>query len=719
MLIVVQALVELLIDGNLDARSSLNEGLDLVVRHDYVRGGSGQRVHAQTNLGVCQQVLPGAPADNHTGERDTAGCGLTLDALNITDGVGVGVVAPLIGAGEGAQVLALPGVLRVVVVVVRHRLTRVIGRGDGKGAVGEQSHTHDFRSHHGTLNEVRGVVENASDDAVGKTLVVRIQEHEQVLAVLFAHTHSLTEERHLGGLEAHAATVAEQRLGVKCRGLKSDGQVVRTLNPLQLEAGLLLGGEQTLAHVGHTVGRDTLIVCGNRLSGYHLKKGFRHFFSSSLLRHGCDGDSSRDITGGSCGGLRRNGDRTGSGSGAVLQVEQSVGAVRTKLDALNLDIGGSFTLDSPVAESRGSVTEVNTHDIDTNLVQSTSGFTGGDVDTLSGHGGRHSLERQELNHLQCTLRGGTGDSGQGLGLHETVNDESAGAVTVSHIIVGPNDTNGAGIVAGVQGAGLDNLTTILRDGRRIVLLEGMSDAHVVVGKDKDTLRGGVIGVLELYHFGFPPFNNLSAEVGFICFLGESIPRRNCLCQALSEFLFCTTGTAAATLFRFSTERSPTAGQILACVVFLEVVRIGFLQSFHLLHKTGYNSAVLERNLGNVQFGEDVLHIVDLVRDCELQRVFLSQLGQLGLVLGLGGVVCSGEFVDLLLQLFCRALERAEFGNLLIPLGDGCVRILDLLSLRLESCLGNVVTVDRLLVHLQNLLCLVLSETSFGQFFECH
>ena len=111
--------------------------------------------------------------------------------------------------------------------------------------------------------------------------------------------------------------------------------------------------------------------------------------------------------------------------------------------------------------------------------------------------------------------------------------------------------------------------------------------------------------------------------------------------------------------------------------------------------------------------------MDLIRDCELQRVFLSHLSQLGLVLGLGVVVCSGQFVDFLLQLFCRALERAEFGNLLIPLSYGCVRILDLLALRLESCLGNVVTVDRLLVNFQNLLRLVLSETSFGQFFECH
>ena len=56
---------------------------------------------------------------------------------------------------------------------------------------------------------------------------------------------------------------------------------------------------------------------------------------------------------------------------SALQVEQSVGAVRTKLDALNLDLGGVLTGDSPVAESSGSVTEVNTHDIDTNLVQST------------------------------------------------------------------------------------------------------------------------------------------------------------------------------------------------------------------------------------------------------------------------------------------------------------------------------------------------------------
>ena len=175
------------------------------------------------------------------------------------------MVRPLVGVtSQSSVVVRLVGAIGVVVVGVLNAVgcDHDAGRTIDGGA--EQLHTHTLGNDLGTVQQSVGVIEDTGDD-IGGVGIVGILDTHDLLLVSFLHEHGLTEESHLGFIDLEALTGTQSGLRIEVRGCQGHGQTLVTLDPLEIQTHLLLGGEQTSTQVGHMVGSGFSPVGSNRL----------------------------------------------------------------------------------------------------------------------------------------------------------------------------------------------------------------------------------------------------------------------------------------------------------------------------------------------------------------------------------------------------------------------------------------------------------------------
>ena len=132
-------------------------------------------------------------------------------------------------------------------IVIAVRLT--VG-GDSDSAGGKSHHAHLLTTGTSALQQMHLVGEDTVHDRVNVRLISGLENHVELLTELFVDVGALLEEGHFGLQLVEADTRTGHSTHIKRRGLEDNGQTVRTLDPVELQAEFLVGGEQLLTEVG-------------------------------------------------------------------------------------------------------------------------------------------------------------------------------------------------------------------------------------------------------------------------------------------------------------------------------------------------------------------------------------------------------------------------------------------------------------------------------------
>nr|DAJ19440.1 MAG TPA: hypothetical protein [Podoviridae sp. ctgHy19] len=135
-------------------------------------------------------------------------------------------------------------------IVIAVRLT--IGS-DSDSAGSESHHAHLLTTGTSALQQMHLVGKDTVHDRVNVCLIAGLENHVELLTELFVDVSALLEEGHFGLQLVKADTRTGHSTHIKRRGLEDNRQTVRTLDPVELQAEFLVGGEQLLTEVGRHV----------------------------------------------------------------------------------------------------------------------------------------------------------------------------------------------------------------------------------------------------------------------------------------------------------------------------------------------------------------------------------------------------------------------------------------------------------------------------------
>src|SRR5690606_23946234 len=99
----------------------------------------------------------------------------------------------LVGTRKSQLVLRRPSTVRVVVIRVVDSLTGIRCRTDSERTCGQDTHAHDFRDEHSTVDKSLCIVEDTSDNLTSVCVIVSFHKHEKLLTIFFTESHCLTE----------------------------------------------------------------------------------------------------------------------------------------------------------------------------------------------------------------------------------------------------------------------------------------------------------------------------------------------------------------------------------------------------------------------------------------------------------------------------------------------------------------------------------------------